>query len=474
MSNRNNSGRELLANTMVFGFGTILSKLIFIILLPVYTTYLTASEYGAGELVMNCLNFIFPLTSLSILSALLRFGMDKKKDLNKVLQSTLYVILIGFFVAAALITTIQFNSSINEWKGYLIILLFSYSLNQILSVMSKAVDKTIICAVGGILGAFILLISSIVFVVCLKRGTAGYLESQIVSFFVSFCYLFHALKISKYLTFSRPDKSLLKEMVLFSVPLVFNAIAWGISNFFDRFIIEQYNSTNEVGLYSIASKIPTALGTLGAIFMNAWVLSSIKSYQESEEQNSYFISSVFSKFHGTMLCGASILILLTNLIMSLFTNGSYFESWKYVPLLVCAAVFSNVGNFFAAIYTAAMKNKSIMTTTIIGAVINIVLNLLLIPRYSIQGAVIATMASHAVIAIYRQLTVQQFCQLKINHFISITSLFLLVIESVFVITNKIVYAVLICLICLLLCHQTLRFMYNTGLQNIRTIIGKIK
>lgn len=431
--NNKSASKELIINTIIFGLGTFSSKIIMFILLPIYTVYMTTAELGEGELVVNFMNLIYPLVTINILSALLRYAMDKKINPKQALQSTCLIVSIGMIICGLLFLIININSSINSWKLYLWMLLVCYSFQQILSVFSKAMEKTKLFAIGNIVYTSSLLISSIILLIVLKRRTAGYLEGMILANIITFLFFAFNLKINKYLSKSRVDFALTKEMIIFSLPLIINSISWWITSFCDRFVLELNAGTEAVGIYSVSSKIPAIVSTISSVFMQAWTLSAIKAYQEN---NNEFFSDVFKKFSAVFIIWASIIIAISQFIMSFLVGSEFSESWLYVPLLICATVFSGFGAFYAVLYTAAKKNFSVMITTIVGAVVNVVLNFALIPKFGIQGAVIATMISQLIITIYRMIDSRKFIKFNNSFLKNILGTTFLISESILLINLK--------------------------------------
>lgn len=431
--NNKSASKELIINTIIFGLGTFSSKIIMFILLPIYTVYMTTAELGEGELVVNFMNLIYPLVTINILSALLRYAMDKKINPKQALQSTCLIVSIGMIICGLVFLIININSSINSWKLYLWMLLVCYSFQQILSVFSKAMEKTKLFAIGNIVYTSSLLISSIILLIVLKRRTAGYLEGMILANIITFLFFAFNLKINKYLSKSRVDFALTKEMIIFSLPLIINSISWWITSFCDRFVLELNAGTEAVGIYSVSSKIPAIVSTISSVFMQAWTLSAIKAYQEN---NNEFFSDVFKKFSAVFIIWASIIIAISQFIMSFLVGSEFSESWLYVPLLICATVFSGFGAFYAVLYTAAKKNFSVMITTIVGAVVNVVLNFALIPKFGIQGAVIATMISQLIITIYRMIDSRKFIKFNNSFFKNILGTTFLISESILLINLK--------------------------------------
>lgn len=472
MSNKEHA-KELIINTLVFGMGTFVSKIIVFILLPVYTTYLTASELGEGELVVNLMNFLFPLASVNILSALLRFSMDSACNLSEVLVNAILTIIVGIIIIGGIFSFIEFDSVIFNWKGYLILLLISYSISQILSVFSKAIDKTKVCAIGSIIYSLFLLVFNLFFLICLHRGTAGYLESIILSGLAVSVYYYYKLRIWNYFKDVTVNRKLFKEMLLFSAPLIVNSLSWWLMSFCDRFFLERYVGSEAVGLYSVSSKFPTIISTIGAVFMQAWVLSAIKVYENHEDTS--FYARIFQKYWVAFILLAAIFIFVLRPIMPFLARGGFEDSWTYVPYLMCAAVFSGIAGFYSSLYTCAKRNTSVAITTIAGAVVNLLLNILFIPMIGIMGAVVATMASQLFVALYRMFDLRRFVQFRVQYVKLSFSVIFLLAEGTILVSNVGVVYVFVCLIAILVVNiSEERILYQQFVAYCAKGISRIK
>ncbi|MCI8484005.1 MAG: oligosaccharide flippase family protein [Lachnospiraceae bacterium] len=461
-----NASRELMVNTIIFGFGTIASKFIMFALLPIYTAYLTTAELGAAELVVNGMNLLFPIATINILSALLRYGMDEKKDKKKVLQNTVIVAVAGITVVGCSIYAADLQSILTEWKFYLLLLLLCYTFAQVLSVFAKALGQTRVFAVGNIFYTLSLFVISIVLLKGFHRGTAGYLEGMIFANILTFLYFVRTLHLEQYIVWGKPDKVLLKEMVFFSLPLVINSVSWWVASFCDRFVLERYLGTAAVGIYSVSSKIPAVVSTAASVFMQAWVLSSIKEYQQGT--NGVFFDAVFRKFSAFFISWAAVILCLCKPIMPYLAGGEFLDSWRYVPFLLCGAVWNGFGGFYSALYTSAKKNTAVMVTTLCGAGLNVILNFALIPNMGIQGAALATMISQLAVAAFRMADSRRFLIFQVEYKRLGLSVLLILLESGVLLSGKAMFpAAVICLIIITVYFSEIRKTAVKILRNIK-------
>lgn len=85
------------------------------------------------------------------------------------------------------------------------------------------------------------------------------------------------------LTNGKIHKSLLHDLIIYSIPMIANGIAWWVITASDRFILQYYEGASSVGIYSVASKIPTLISTFSSVFMQAWIISAVTEYDEDRE-----------------------------------------------------------------------------------------------------------------------------------------------------------------------------------------------
>jgi O-antigen/teichoic acid export membrane protein len=189
--------------------------------------------------------------------------------------------------------------------------------------------------------------------------------------------------------------------------------------------------TEANGLYAISYKIPTIITLISSIFTEAWQISAVgeKSIDEREK----FFTNVFKSYASIIFIAASALILFVKVITKLLVSNSFYPSWQYVPFLVMATSYSCLVNFLGSIYFVEKKSNLSLITTLVGAIINIILNFILIPKLGINGASFATFISFSSVFILRALNTRKFIKIKWNCNKLILNTFLLLIQSLIMI-----------------------------------------
>lgn len=407
-----NKNKVLLTNTAIFMIGSIGSKFIQFFLVPLYTYTLSTAEFGITELVLTAASLLQPLFSMSIADGLLRFGLDENIDKNQVRRCSFLLVGLGTLIAILCTPLFQLERTLKEWLLFFLAIMILRIYRDVFAINLKIDNKNQLFATDGILYTFSLCIFSFLFLVPLKMGIAGYFWANIVANALSILFLLYVGHPLKGVLSVRTDRKLLKEILLYSLPMILNGISWWITNSANRFMISYYLTDSDVGIYSVASKIPLFISTFTGVFCQAWIISAVIEFDNDRDKK--FYAETFQRYSLLLFLSASVLIAFIRPFMSLYVSPEYGIAWKYVPVLIISTVFSSLAAFYAGIYAAAKKNINVMITTIGGALLNIVINALLIPTIGIMGAAIATMISWFSIFLFRSYDVSNFFDFSIN------------------------------------------------------------
>ena len=408
-----NKYKELISNTYIFAIGSIGSKLITFFLVPLYTNILTIEQYGTADFVISCSNLLVPVVSFVIQDAVLRFGLSKDADHNKIAKNSILVFLFGTVMMVLCTPIANFYEPLSKWKWYFCAYVISCNAANIMYSFAKAINRNKLYTVASLIHALTLAVVNILLLVVFPCGVIGYLIANILSNYIPAAIVFFATKIPMRIHTVKYDPHLMKEMLAYSIPLIANNLSWWLLNSSNRILIEYYLSTSEVGLFSAASKIPSLLSIVTSIFSSAWSISSIKEYEG--ERSGSFYTNVFNLFSMVLFIGGASIILILKPLMSIYVGADFFKAWVYVPLLIYGIVFYSFSSYFGTIYGSVKKNLPITVTTVIAASINVILSIILIPQIGVFGCVIATMVGYLTVGIIRIIHSRKYIKVKFNY-----------------------------------------------------------
>jgi O-antigen/teichoic acid export membrane protein len=189
-------------------------------------------------------------------------------------------------------------------------------------------------------------------------------------------------------------------------------VFWWVINLSDRYFVTSLWGDVQNGLYTAASIIPGIITTISAIFIQAWQISAFSEYSRREAER--FYTTVFRSYYAFVFLAASGIILLVRPITKILVDEAYYDSWQYVPFLVLGISFSCFVTFLGIIYNLVKKNSMVTVTTAIGAVLNLILNALMIPKMGPIGAAVATCISYFAVFVIRAIATRKHVRIHMQ------------------------------------------------------------
>ena len=430
--------KKLASNTIIFAIGTFSSKILSFLLMPFVTRMMTTGDYGIADLIQQTVNVLIPIVMLQVNSAALRFSLDKAKDKADVFTVGVRTTIIGFIVFLFFAYPISLIR-INDFRlGDYIILIYVFVLisgfRQLCQQFVRGSGYVKLYAVDGIIATATTLLFTFIFLSPLKMGVTGYILAIIASDACSVIFYTVTAKLYKYIRPHLMEKGITGQMLKYCVPLIPTVILWWIINVSDRYMITYFVNSSANGLYTAASKIPNFVILFSQIFIDAWQLSAVDEYDS--EGRARFFSKVFRVYSGGVFAVASALILFCQLFTKILVAPSYYESWQYVPILIIATTYSCIVNFLASVYMAEKKSLMALLTASSGAITNIVLNLVLIPKIGANGAAIATVCAFLMVFITRGANTRKYIKIDFKLPLMIFETAVLITQSALMLIMK--------------------------------------
>ena len=444
--------KKLLSNTLILSIGTFSSKLLVYFLMPLYTAILSTEQYGTADLITNAANLLIPFCCIGITHGVFRFSADNEENHKTVLSSGVSVLLVSSGIFLLLSPLISLVPSFDNYAWLIAFYVVSSNFHTLVKEYVRARGRMKLYAVQSILGTALTIAFNLLFLIPMKLGITGYVLSVAVADAVGTVFLILYAKIYKDFSFKFVSKAKIKEMLKYSLPMMPTTVIWWITNVSDRFMVSYICDFAANGLYSAAYKIPTIIALVAGVFNEAWQISAISESQDREEASNFF-SAVFERYQAILFLGCSMLIPFTPLATRILLNESYFTAWEFMPVLLVATVFSSLVTFIGTIYTVKKRTTMSLVTAAAGAIINIVLNLILIAPLGAQGAGIATAISYFAVFVLRAIHSKAFMpfnlkawKLALNTLIVTVQILFMVLDLPF---NILVQIVLVAAICLL-------------------------
>lgn len=155
-------------------------------------------------------------------------------------------------------------------------------------------------------------------------------------------------------------------MLAYCVPLIPTTVFWWIMGVLDRYLVKWFVGSDANGIYAVAYKIPTILTILATVFMDAWQLSAIAESGDRRAQARFYARVWDAFFSAVCLCAGGI-IAFSPLLIRLLAAESYYDAWRYIPILTLSMIAAAFSSFMGSVYVVTKKSTASLWTSLAGA-----------------------------------------------------------------------------------------------------------
>ena len=424
--------KTLAANTALISFGTVGSKLMVFFMVRFYTGYMSPADYGTADIITQTANLLIPLVSLGMAESMFRFAALRPDKGREAFTSGLACSVLGTALLALLMPRTEFTG---QYGTLLTVYIAASCLHSMCAQYVRALGDMTAYALQGLINTALVIGFNIALLAVFRLGITGYVLS--IAAADAGCTLWLVLKkrLWRELTL-RVSPEFLRRMLAYSVPLIPTAIFWWITGVSDRYMISGFLGSAANGIYSVSSKLPTMLTVLSTVFMDAWQLSAVTESGGDANEHRRFYSHIWSLFQAGVIICAALMIALSKLGIMLLADEEYFSAWQYVPALTLAMVCSAFSSFMGSVYTVTGESRQAFRTAMAGAVLNIALNLALIPSpLGVQGAATATFVSCLAVYVIRAVNVRRLISFDTAPLRCALDLIIVSVQTVFIVLD---------------------------------------
>lgn len=450
---------SLLKNIFLFFIANFMPRAITFFMVPLYTYCLSTEEYGTVDLLITSVQLLLPFLTIQVQDAMLRFSIESTNSKSDVFTIGMRIVLSGGLLLFLLCVGAIAFDLVKLDLIYVVIFFVMYLLNAFRSIASyfcRGIDKIGILTTSNILLTIVTVLCNLLFLLIFKWGVLGYLLSLCLGNLVCACILFFGAKLYQYVKLSLLDRLLTKKIIIFSIPMVFSALSWWINTSMDKYILGYFCGTSAVGLLAIAYKIPSVLSLFGTTIANGYSISAIKDFDKNDTDG--FLGKSYSVINMFFVLICTVLMFANVYVSKILFSKDFFAAWKYVPPLLISALMSQLSLTCEQYYISLKKTNIISITATVGATINIVLNILLVPSLEAYGVAIATAFSFFVVWVIRYAILTKYIKLRHNFMLECISYFLLIVQVIFAYNGNdfIIYQLIIMVVIMLLYAKQIR------------------
>jgi len=398
-----NYTKKIVRHSLIFGTGEILSRLIGFILIPLYTRYLPQDQYGALQIILITSNLIGIFLQMGFGSAIFKSVIyDRDSRDNRIKYSTAlnFLLLSGlaaltmFFLFSRSLSVLIFQSA-GYQSEIRIILATVFFRNMAVIPLSKLriEGKTVFYSLISLLRFSAQLGLNIFFVVRLGFGIKGILLAELIAT-AAFVPVYVLILKSQYVF--RMHLAELKEVLHFGVPLIPSAVSMFLLNMSSQYFLQHYSGLRDVALYALAYRFSMIIALIVSAFQFTWA-SQLFEIAREENARSIF-SKNFTRFYGVMTLACILLNIAARPAIRIMATPEYADSFRIVPFLNLSYLF--LGVFYYSSIGINLKKKTVFQSlyAVTAALVNLGLNLWLVPDHGIMGAAVANAVSFFIMA----------------------------------------------------------------------------
>jgi O-antigen/teichoic acid export membrane protein len=390
--------KRLGSQSAIYGLGGILSRLIAVFLVPLYTVYLGRVGFGKIETIIALVGVLVIVLRLGITSAFFRFYFDADTDEERTLvvrtsfwftmgMATLGLAL-GLAFAGPLSSALELHDAWLVRAGF--VGLWAQMNYAQMTALFRVEQRPVSYAIASVANVLITIGSTLALVIGAHKGAVGAVVGNFLGTLSVYAVLLGYRRFQLGLQF---DRRLLREMNRFGLPLVPAALALWAINFVDRLFIGQLKGQAEVGVYSLAVRVASVVVFLMTAFQLAWPAFAYSIRDDDEAKRTYAYVLTYLLF---VTCWIALALgALAPWIVDVFDPKNRFDrSAEAVPLLAFATAAYSGYSVLAIGIGRARQTQYNWIVAGIAAAVNIVLNVLLIPPLGMMGAAIATVVAY--------------------------------------------------------------------------------
>jgi O-antigen/teichoic acid export membrane protein len=393
--------RRLATTGAAYTASSVISKLIAVALLPLYTRYLTPADYGAAEVLITGVIAASIVIRLGIIEALLRFYYQADEDPKEVVKTSFASLF--WTTTAGLALALPFAGPISQLllghsdAGLVRVAIFGlwvFTMFEFLLALFRLDERAKAFFAFTVSNVLVTIPATVWLVVGQDEGARGLLLGQ----YGTGAVFLAALLVTQRRHLSLvPDFALLRRLIRFGLPTMPAELSLYSLNFIDRVLIVRLVGLGDAGLYSLSVKFAQAVNVLVKGFQLAWPPLAYSIRDDDEARNAYAV--IVTWFVSVTMFMVAGMWLLSRWIVRALAAPEFFGSYKTIGLVSTGVMLYALYLVLVVVLGRTGRTEYNFPATGAGTIVNIGLNLALLPSLGIVGAGISLVASYAVVLV---------------------------------------------------------------------------
>lgn len=385
--------KQFIKSSAIFFIGSVLSKAISIFMLPLYTSRIPTADMGYYDISITYITIVTSMLFFDIWVTILRFMYDGENDDEKAVYVSSGCIIFAISSVVYIIVGISFAlvTSLDS-----VALIFVYGLfmniNNIFTFLARGYQHHVDFAISGIINTLTNVCSNLLLILTFNWGYQSLYVSGILGASFQMIYLSCRTEIIHAIFRGHHEKSVVKTMLLYTLPLCINSVAYWLITSYNRIVINRIYGDSANGIYAIGSKFAVIISLVTMCFTFAWQEVAFSEAKKLDNPGRFY-SNACNLYCTLLLISIPFALLFVKVVFPFIVFNAYQNAYYTIPLFLLSAIFSAISTFIGNIFYAIKNTKIILISMLISALFNVIISYPLVKSFGLNGANLATTLS---------------------------------------------------------------------------------
>ncbi len=392
--------RKLFRQSAIYGLGTLSTKLAGFVLIPLYTRSFTVAQFGILGLLEVSAAVVISFFGFALYSGFFRWYWDKSGEGKKesiFFTVTIFqagIVILTYFAAQPFLKGLSQLILDTPDYYYLLRLMLISSLIQLVLVMPNTLlrlqEKPWLFTLANMVQLVFSLLVTVYYIAYRHAGIEGIYYGQIAgSLAFASVLIRHTLRNMVF----KFETAILRDIIVYCFPLFLSGVALVMLNVTDRYSLKVLGNMTDVGLYSYGFKLANTLNVFLITSINFAIQPMIYRMMDAPGNKRFYAKLMTYYTFGTMIFALGMMVFGMEITRVFARRVEYFDAWYIFPFIIYSVVFGMMKDVATTGLSISKKTRVIAITVIITAILNLLLNTILIPLMGNQGAALSKMLS---------------------------------------------------------------------------------
>ena len=411
---KRNRAVQMLRNMGIYAVGSVGSRLITIMLVPIYSFFIEPSEFGYYDICFMVVLVMMPFVTLQMRDGAFRFliDSDSEEERRKVVTFTVVTLARSAVVCIVLGILLSIFADI-RYMWLTIAFGLTFSVYDVMQQMLRALGHNKLYAASGIISSFLIFFISVPLVVYADMGVLAVFVGNIVGRIVAILIVEWKVRMfSGYFRRHTDTRSVARDMLKFSIPLIaVNVIIWGLSSG-NRFFINELLGVEANGMYAVVVKFGAVLEALSLILIQTWQEAAIMQYKAADKNR--FFSNVFNTYAWFLSIVVISVSFFARIFYSVIIGPAYQESVVYVYPLLAASMIIALMLYYDVIYQCSKATHRQLPGLLVATAISLAGNYFFTRWWGLYGVVATLNVVYLTLVIFRAVETRRYVRVSIS------------------------------------------------------------